>query len=37
MEQTRVLTMILRETREVEARLSRIDFQNGSIVLERSV
>ena len=32
-----ILTTILRETREVEARLSHIDFANGSIiVLERS-
>ncbi len=31
-----ILTTILKETREVEARLSHIDFANGSIVLERS-
>jgi hypothetical protein len=30
------LTTILKETREVEARLSSINFRNGSIVLERS-
>jgi predicted RNA-binding protein len=31
-----ILTTILKETREVEARLSRIDFAKGRIVLERS-
>jgi predicted RNA-binding protein len=31
-----VLTTILKESREVEARLSSIDFARGSIVLERS-
>ena len=36
-EDSLVLTTIMKETREVEARLSRIDFENGSIVLERSV
>jgi len=31
-----ILTTIMKETREVEARLSSINFRNGSIVLERS-
>jgi predicted RNA-binding protein len=31
-----ILTTILKETREVEARLSRIDFAKGRIILERS-
>ena len=31
-----ILTTILKETREVEAKLSSINFRNGSIVLERS-
>jgi predicted RNA-binding protein len=35
-EESLILTTILKETREVEARLSRIDFAKGRIVLERS-
>jgi len=35
-EESLILTTILRETREAEARLSSIDFESGSIVLERS-
>ncbi len=31
-----ILTTILKETREIEARLNSIDFKKGSIVLERS-
>jgi predicted RNA-binding protein len=31
-----ILTTILKETREVEARVNRIDFKKGSIVLEQS-
>jgi predicted RNA-binding protein len=35
-EKSLILTTILKETREVEARLNSIDFRKGSIVLERS-
>jgi predicted RNA-binding protein len=35
-EESLILTTILKETREVEARLSRIDFAKGRIILERS-
>ena len=35
-EDSLVLTTIMKETREVEARLSSVNFRNGSIVLERS-
>jgi predicted RNA-binding protein len=35
-EESLILTTILKETREVEARLNSIDFKKGSIVLERS-
>jgi len=31
-----VLTTIMKETREIEARLSSVNFRNGSIVLERT-
>ena len=34
-EESLILTTILKETREVEARLSRIDFAKGRIILER--
>jgi predicted RNA-binding protein len=35
-EDSLVLTTIMKETREVEAKLSSVNFRNGSIVLERS-
>jgi predicted RNA-binding protein len=35
-EESLILTTILKETREVEARLSSVDFKKGSIYLERS-
>jgi predicted RNA-binding protein len=35
-EESLILTTILKETQEVEARLNSIDFKKGSIVLERS-
>jgi predicted RNA-binding protein len=35
-EESLILTTILKETREVEARLSSVDFKKGSIFLERS-
>ena len=35
-EKSLILTTILKETREIEARLNSIDFRKGSIVLERS-
>ena len=35
-EESFILTTILKETREIEARLNSIDFRKGSIVLERS-
>ena len=31
-----VLTTIMKETREIEARVSSVNFRNGSIVLERT-
>ena len=35
-EDSLVLTTIMKETQEIEARVSSINFRNGSIVLERS-
>ncbi|MBW2541943.1 MAG: CooT family nickel-binding protein [Deltaproteobacteria bacterium] len=35
-EDSLVLTTIMKETREVEGRLSSVNFRNGSIVLERT-
>jgi predicted RNA-binding protein len=35
-EKSLILTTILKETREIEARLNSIDFKKGCIVLERS-
>jgi predicted RNA-binding protein len=35
-EDSLVLTTIMKETREIEARLSSVNFRNGSIVLERT-